>query len=211
MSPSATGSPSATRISATMPAHGANSGISIFIDSRIISGSSAATRSPTATAIFHTAPAISLLTLVCATIEILPSTVSRAGYFRPGIKLKRSRAGNPGVCRNMQSTTEPITVTIAHRLGREEAKRRIANGLETVRTEVAPYVKRLDWRWTGDYRLEFDASAMLQRVAARIEIFDDCVRVELGLPRLLQLMAKTIAGHVERGATALLEGPKLGR
>jgi hypothetical protein len=44
----------------------------------------------------------------------------------------------------MQTTTEPITVTISHKLGRDGAKRRIDDSLAQIRAEVAPYVKTLD-------------------------------------------------------------------
>src|SRR5205807_2332915 len=102
---------------------------------------------------------------------------------------------------------EPITVTISHRLGREEAKRRIDSGLGAIRGEVAQFVKTLDYRWE-DYRLDFQASVLLQRVSGRIEVFDEFVRVELGLPRLLHLVAKTIAGRIEKRGASLLEAPK---
>ena len=108
----------------------------------------------------------------------------------------------------MIGTTEPITVTISHRLGRDEAKRRIDGGLGTIRAELAPYVRSLDYQWEGDYALELRASAVMQTITGRIEIYDEFVKIELGLPALLHLIAKTIAGRVEKTAAVLLEGPK---
>lgn len=107
----------------------------------------------------------------------------------------------------MITATEPITVTISHRLGRDEAKRRIDEGLAAIRAEVGQFVKSLDYGWQ-DYRLDFKTSAMLQTITGRIDVFDDYVLVELGLPRLLHLLAKTIAGRIERRGATLLEGPK---
>ena len=107
----------------------------------------------------------------------------------------------------MLTTTEPITVTISHRLGREEAKRRIDQGLAAIRGEIAPYVKSLDYTW-DDYRLDFRVLAMMQTITGRIEVYDDHVKVELGLPRLLHLLARTIKGRIENHAAGLLEGPK---
>jgi len=107
----------------------------------------------------------------------------------------------------MLTATEPITVTISHRLGREEAKGRIDQGLASIRSEVAAYVKSLDYSW-DDYRLDFRVVAMMQTITGRIEVFDDFVKVELGLPRLLHLLARTIKGRIENRAAALLEGPK---
>jgi hypothetical protein len=108
----------------------------------------------------------------------------------------------------MIGTTEPIIVTISHRLGRDEAKRRIDSGLGTIRAEIAPYVRSLDYHWDGDYTLALNASALMQTITGRIEIYEDSVKIELGLPPLLHLIAKTIAGRIEKTATALLGGPK---
>ena len=107
----------------------------------------------------------------------------------------------------MLTATEPITVTISHRLSREEAKRRIDSGLASVRAEVAPYVKTLDYTW-DDHRLDFRVVAMMQTITGRIEVNDDSIKIELGLPRLLHLLARTIKGRIENRAAALLEGPK---
>ena len=123
------------------------------------------------------------------------------------IKTGGSAAGKPGVCPDMLTTTEPITVTISHRLGREGAKRRIDDGLVSIRAEVAPYIKTLNYAWE-DYRLDFRVVAMMQTITGRIEVYEDFVKVELALPRLLHLLAKTIAGRIENRAATLLEPPK---
>jgi hypothetical protein len=107
----------------------------------------------------------------------------------------------------MINASEPVIVTISHRLGRDEAKRRLENGIAQIRTEVGQYVKSLDYSWDG-YRLNFRTSALMQTVTGRIEVFEDSVRVELGLPRLLHLVAKRIAGRIEQSGMALLGPPK---
>ena len=107
----------------------------------------------------------------------------------------------------MLSATEPLVVTISHRLGRDEAKRRIDGGLGTIRNDLAQFVKSLDYTWE-DHRLDFRATAMFQTITGRIEVYDEFVKVELGLPRLLHMMARTIAGRIEKTGAALLEKPK---
>jgi Putative polyhydroxyalkanoic acid system protein (PHA_gran_rgn) len=107
----------------------------------------------------------------------------------------------------MMTAADPLVVTISHRLGRDEAKRRIESGLDAIRGELARHVKEMNYTWDG-YRLDFRVSAMMQTITGRLEVFDDSVKVELGLPRLLHLLAKRIAGRIERRGTALLEGPK---
>src|SRR5476649_2901385 len=64
--PSAIASPSATRISFTTPALGDSTGISIFIDSRIMSSPSVSILSPGLVRIFQTLPAISDFTFTMA-------------------------------------------------------------------------------------------------------------------------------------------------
>src|ERR1700754_3910325 len=59
-------SPSLTRISLIVPALGDSTGISIFIDSRIMISPSASTLSPGLSWIFQTLPAISDFTLTMA-------------------------------------------------------------------------------------------------------------------------------------------------
>ena len=108
----------------------------------------------------------------------------------------------------MIGTSEPIAVTISHRLGRDEAKRRIDSGIGAIRAEIAPYVRSLEYRWEGDYTLELHASAMMQTITGRIDVYDDSIKIELGLPPLLHLIGKTIAGRIEKTGAALLEGPK---
>ena len=102
---------------------------------------------------------------------------------------------------------EPLVVTISHRLGRAEAKRRIESGLGAIRGEIARYVKEMDYRWDG-YRLDFRVAAMMQTITGQLEVCEEFVRVELSLPRLLHLLGKGIAGRIERRGAALLEGPK---
>jgi hypothetical protein len=107
----------------------------------------------------------------------------------------------------MMTSTEPITVTISHRLGRDEAKKRLDNGLSAIRGEIAAYVRSLDYNW-DDYTLNFRVSALMQTITGRIEVYEEFVRVELGLPFLLHMAAKRIVGQIQSRGAALLEGPK---
>lgn len=107
----------------------------------------------------------------------------------------------------MMTSPEPITVTISHRLGRDEARRRLESGLSAIRAELSAYVRSLDYAWDG-YTLNFRVSALMQTITGRIEVYEEFVRVELGLPPLLRMAAKRIIGRIERSGAALLEGPK---
>jgi hypothetical protein len=101
---------------------------------------------------------------------------------------------------------EPLIVTISHRLGRDEAKRRLDEGLDHIRAQLAVFVSSLDYSWT-DYRLDFSVIAVRQGVNGRIDVKDDVVRVEIRLPLLLRMIADKITGRVHSEATRLLQWP----
>ena len=84
---------------------------------------------------------------------------------------------------------EPLIVTVSHRLGRDEAKRRLDAGLGHIREQLAAFVSSLDYTWATDYRLDFSVAAMRQGIKGRIEVEDQIVRVEIRLPLLLRIVA----------------------
>jgi hypothetical protein len=102
--------------------------------------------------------------------------------------------------------SQPLLVSIPHRHGRLEARRRIDSGIGRLRLELNALLSGLDYRWEGD-TLNFAASAMWQRITGRIEVLDDVVRVEIDLPWIMQLLRDTIAKRVHGRGVALLERP----
>jgi hypothetical protein len=102
--------------------------------------------------------------------------------------------------------SQPLLVSIPHRLGRLEARRRLDSGLGRLRPELDALLNGLDYRWEGD-TLNFAASAMWQRITGRIEVLDDVVRVEIDLSWIMRLLSDTIAKRVRGRGVALLEGP----
>jgi hypothetical protein len=48
----------------------------------------------------------------------------------------------------------------------------------------------------------------MQTITGRIEVYEDFVRIDLELPRLLHVIARTIQGQIQNRASTLLEGPK---
>ena len=98
----------------------------------------------------------------------------------------------------------PLVVTISHHLGREGAKRRIEEGIGSIRSQVAAVAVSIEDRWEGD-RLELRAVALGQQVAATAEVFDDVVRVEVQLPGVLGMIANAITRRIRVEGTKLLE------
>jgi hypothetical protein len=102
--------------------------------------------------------------------------------------------------------TQPLIVSIPHRLGRQEAKRRLDSGIGRLRPELGAFVSGLDYYWEGD-TLNFNASAMWQTITGRIAALDDALRIEIDLPWLMNLLGDTIAKQVRERGVALLEKP----
>ena len=102
--------------------------------------------------------------------------------------------------------SQPLLVSIPHRLGRLEARRRLDSGVGRLRLDLNALLSGLDYHWEGD-TLNFVASAMWQRITGRIEVLDDVVRVEIDLPWIMQLLRDTIAKQVRGRGVALLEKP----
>lgn len=90
----------------------------------------------------------------------------------------------------------PLIVTIPHKLGKEEALRRVKPALSRA-SESFPVLKVEQEVWSGD-RMEFRVRAMGQVAAGNIQVGDNHVRLEVTLPWQLhkfgQAVQKTIAG-----------------
>jgi len=96
----------------------------------------------------------------------------------------------------------PLVVSIPHRLGREEAIRRIKGGLSCVAANV-PVLSVDEERWEGD-RMFFRVRAIGQAASGQIDVADDHVRLEVTLPLLLQRFAQMAQGIIrERGQLLL--------
>jgi hypothetical protein len=96
----------------------------------------------------------------------------------------------------------PLVVSIPHRLGREEAIRRIKGGLSRAAVSV-PVLSVDEERWEGD-RMFFRVRAIGQAASGQIDIADDHVRLEVMLPLLLQRFAQMAQAVIrERGQLLL--------
>ena len=102
--------------------------------------------------------------------------------------------------------SQPLIVSIPHKLGRQEARRRLDSGIGRLRPELGALVNGLDYRWEGD-TLNFNASAMWQTITGRVEVLDDAIRIEIDLPWIMSLLGDTITEQVRGRGTALLAKP----
>lgn len=100
----------------------------------------------------------------------------------------------------------PLIVTIPHRLGRDEAVRRLRDGLSRA-TSALPMLSIDEERWDGD-RMAFRVRAMGQAAAGHVEIAEDHVRLEVTLPWLLQRFAQVAQAAIQARGKLMLDKPK---
>jgi hypothetical protein len=99
----------------------------------------------------------------------------------------------------------PVTITIPHQLGKEEARSRIANGFGQLEAQMAAAsVSNVRQAWSGD-TLNFSAQALGQSFIGAINVGEQDVRIEVALPGLLGVFAGKIAGKLKQQGTLLLE------
>jgi hypothetical protein len=97
----------------------------------------------------------------------------------------------------------PLIVSIPHRLGREEAVRRLKSGLS--RTAVNVPVLSVDQEsWEGD-RMIFRVRALGQAAHGQVDVADDHVRLEVTLPWLLQRFAEVAQAAIKHRGRLLLD------
>lgn len=96
----------------------------------------------------------------------------------------------------------PLVVSIPHRLGRDEATRRLKSGLTRAASSI-PVLHVDEERWDGD-RMIFRVRALGQVAAGHLDVADDHVRVEVTLPWLLQRFAEVAQATIRKRGTLLL-------
>ena len=96
----------------------------------------------------------------------------------------------------------PLVVSIPHRLGREEARRRLQAGLTRAAANV-PVLKVDEESWAGD-RMTFRVRALGQAAAGHVDVEDEHVRVEVTLPWLLQRFAEAAQSAIKSRGNLLL-------
>ena len=96
----------------------------------------------------------------------------------------------------------PLVVSIPHRLGRDEAMRRLKTGLTRAASSV-PVLKVDEERWEDD-RMIFRVRALGQAASGHLDVADDHVRLEVTLPWLLQRFAEVAQVAIRNRGNLLL-------
>jgi len=100
----------------------------------------------------------------------------------------------------------PVTVTIPHEIGKEEAIRRIRDGFGKFKSEISGGMMfSFDENWTSEEQLSFSARGLGQKIHGTIDVFPAHVRIVVTLPGILASIAETITGKLEEKGQILLE------
>lgn len=97
----------------------------------------------------------------------------------------------------------PIEVDLPHKLGKEEARRRIERGFGKLSSYV-PGGQVTRHGWEGD-TLHFAVTAWGQQVEAQVDVRDALVHVRLGLPAMLGMFAGQIQSALTANGAKLLK------
>ncbi len=104
-----------------------------------------------------------------------------------------------------EAMQRPIDVDLPHKLGRDEAQRRIASNIHKLKDHIPGGASHIDEQWTGD-RLNLTIHAMGQAVEAVIDVEDTKVHCRIQLPGMLSLFAAPIEAMLKaKGSDLLLE------
>ena len=99
---------------------------------------------------------------------------------------------------------ETVTIIVNHRLGKDEAVRRLREGLANANGRLGSMIAIDDETWQGD-TVSFRMRALGQSAAASIEVLEDALRVDVSLPWLLAKAGKRLLPALREQATLLLE------
>ncbi len=105
--------------------------------------------------------------------------------------------------------SRPINVDLPHKLGRDEARRRIAGNIDQLAGHIPGGTADVTSRWEGD-TLHLDVAAMGQQVKATIEVEEAVVHCNIDLPGMLSLFAGPIEAFLKRKGDDLLLEDKRG-
>jgi hypothetical protein len=101
---------------------------------------------------------------------------------------------------------KPIVVTVIHALEKDEAERRILDGLARAQ-ETLPSVVTVGEIKSEPGRITLSAEALAQSMTATILVQDEQVTLETSLPLLLTPFTAKVTNASERWFTKLLSAP----
>lgn len=99
--------------------------------------------------------------------------------------------------------TKSLVLTVPHALGKDEARRRIAQEIDKLKHAYVDKFAHADVIWAAD-TADIRVVALMQEVKAHIDVAADSVRVEVFLPWLLASLAGPIENQLKSSAKDML-------
>src|SRR5215210_1702336 len=99
---------------------------------------------------------------------------------------------------------KPIQVDLPHKLGRDEARRRIANNIHKLREHIPGATAQVESNWQGD-ELDLAINALDQAVTAKSGVGEATIRVAGMLAGMLAMFAGPIEAMLQKKGNVLLE------
>lgn len=99
---------------------------------------------------------------------------------------------------------QPFVVSIGHKLGKDEARRRLQAGIGKAASQFSSVITIDEEIWSGDI-LTFKVTALRQHASGTLQVFDDRVRLEVKLPWLLAGLAHGAQAIIRERGRRLLE------
>src|SRR5947209_20579968 len=99
--------------------------------------------------------------------------------------------------------SQPIEVDLPHSLGKDEARRRIANNIHKLEEHI-PGGAQVESGWTGD-QLNLMVRALGDSVKATIDVEETKVHLKVLLQPMLGMFSSIIQGALKKKGSVLLE------
>lgn len=99
--------------------------------------------------------------------------------------------------------SQPIDVDLPHSLGKDEARRRIANNVHKLEEHI-PGGAKVSSGWNGD-QLHLNIAAMGESVNATIDVMDAKVHLKVLLPGMLGMFSGIVRAALQKKGSVLLE------
>jgi len=100
--------------------------------------------------------------------------------------------------------SDRVTVIVSHRVGKDEAIRRLKDGLGQMKEGLGAMIAIEQQTWEGD-TLRFHMRALGQTATGTIQVLEDSLRIDVSLPWLLARAARSVLPILRKEATRLLE------
>ena len=100
--------------------------------------------------------------------------------------------------------TKSIVVTVPHNLGLAEAKKRVNERIELLRSTYVDKLAHSEMNWEGD-TANLRVVALGQTATGRVDVTGDAMRIEVELPWMLAMLSGKVEGLLNANVRETLQ------